>query len=341
LAPPHHIPLGKKNLTNYVNKIAYPEDHIFEIEAVHENEPYTNGFVNSLHTGNLKFDDLEHGMRIKNGQSIKKITKDVISDKESFYYLHITKTSGIAVQSELKNVFKEYRTFVNSIQHLDEEDMLKSKLISGHFAMYPFLLYKNNNKKINGITIIRNPIDRAISYFIFKYKITDSIFGFKTKNLTSKNFDTFLSDQVSVDHITNYQTKTMTSSLDLNKSFLWSNKYLEKECTRFDLTAAQVINYNFMDLSNNESLWKDSLNNFSIIGSVEHREMFLKETSDFLQKKGYEANLKNVVKNKSDFNVEEIKKILTKEQINKIVELNEYDFELYDFVMSNRGVLKC
>lgn len=328
-------------MSNFVNGIKYPEDHIFEIEAVHNNEAYTNGFVNTLHTGHLDFNDLEHGMQIKNGPVIKKIVKDVKSDKESFYYLHITKTSGISVQSELKKAFKNDRSFVNSIQHIDEEDMLNSKLVSGHFAMYPFLLYKNNNKRINGLTIIRNPIDRAISYFIFKYKITDSIFGFQTKKLTSKNFDTFLSDQISVNHITNYQTKTMTSSLDLEKSFLWSNKYLQKECNRFDLTSAQVLNYNFMDLSGMEHAWRESLENFNIIGLVEKRDLFLDRTSYFLQKKDYRANLKNVVKNKSDFNVEEIKKILTKEQIKTIIELNEYDFELYEFIMSKGGILEC
>ena len=341
LDQPPHTHQRKKKLTNYVNGISYPENYIFEIEGVYNNEPYTSGFTNNLFVGNLSFSDLEHGMKIKDGQVVKKITTDTLSDKQSLYFLHITKTSGISLQSELKEVFRGENNFVNNIQYVNHEDMLNSKLISGHFAMHPFLLYKNNNKKLNGVTIIRNPIDRAISYFVFKYNITDIMFGFKTRKLTSKNFDNFLSDEKHLNHINNYQTKTITSDLDLNKSSKWSQKYIDNEISRLDLISAQSLNYNFMDFKNNESLWKDSLMNFNVIGCVDKRDLFLEKTSEFLEKNNYKANLKNIKKNESNLKVEEIKKILTSDQIDKIVSLNNYDFELYNFIMSNGGVLEC
>jgi hypothetical protein len=328
-------------LTNYVNGISYPENYIFQIEGVHNNEPHTSGFTKDLFIGNLNFSDLEHGMKIKGGEVVKKITTDNISNKQSLYFLHITKTSGISLQSELKEVFKGEKTFVNNIQYVNHEDMLNSKLISGHFAMHPFLLYKNNNKKLNGVTIIRNPIDRAISYFVFKYNITDIMFGFKTKKLTSKNFDNFLSDEKNLNYINNYQTKTMTSDLDLSKSLEWSQKYIDSKISRLELISAQSLNYNFMDFKNSENLWKDSLINFNVIGCVDKRDLFLEKTSEFLQKNNYNAKLKDIKKNESNFKVEEIKKILTADQIEKVISLNNYDFELYDFIMSRNGVLEC
>jgi hypothetical protein len=341
LAQPLLIHQRKKKLTNYVNGISYPENYIFQIESIYQNESYTSGFVNSSYTGHLKFSDLEHGMKIKGGDFIKKINTDFASNRESFYFLHIPKTSGISVLSELKGVFAGEQNFMNTMHYVNESDMLNSKLISGHFAMYPFFLYKKNNKKINGLTIVRDPIDRAISYFNFRYKVSDSFFGFKTKSLTSKNFDIFLSDETNLGCIANYQTKTLTSGLKANESSSWVNQYMNGKITRFELITAQVFNYNFMDLNGKESYWKESLNNFSLIGSVKNRDLFLDKASSLLMKKDYRADLRNVVKNKSDFTTEEVKKILTKDQINRIIELNQHDFELYDFIISNGGVFEC
>jgi hypothetical protein len=327
-------------LTNYVNGIAYPENYIFEIEKIYNDQAYTSGFVHSMYTGRLKFNDLEHGMKLKGGEFIKKINVDTSSNKESFYFLHIAKTSGISFQSELKKAFANEQNFINSLQYINEDDMLNSKLISGHFAMHPFVLYKNNNKKLNGLTIIRNPIDRAISFFTFRYKTIRSVFGLETKKLTNENFDNFLQEEQNLNFISNYQTKTITSDLNTNDCSLWVNKYMNNEITRIDISTALVFNSSFMNLKNNESLWKESLDNFNIIGTVDKRELFLDKTSILLKKNNYNAKLTNVVKNKSDFSNEEIKKILTKDQINKIIELNQYDFEFYDFIMSKGGVLE-
>ena len=327
-------------MTNYVNGIPYPENYIFEIEKVYNNEAFTSGYVDSGYTGRLEFSDLEHGMKIKDGDFIKKINVDISSSKESFYFLHIAKTSGISFQSELKKAFADEQNFVNSLQYIDEYDMLNSKLISGHFAMHPFLLYKNNNKKLNGLTIIRNPIDRAISCFAFRYKLKYSVFELQTKKITSKNFDSFLHEEDSLRFISNYQTKTITSDLNTSDCSIWVNKYMNNKITRLNLSSALAFNCNFMDLKNNENLWKENLNNFNIIGTVDKRELFLDKTSDLLKKNNYNAKLRNVLKNRSDFTNEEIKKILTKDQINKIIELNQYDFEFYDFVMSKGGILE-
>lgn len=327
-------------MTNYVNGIAYPENYIFEIEKIRNNQAYTSGFVHSMYTGKLEFNDLEHGMKIKDGEFVKKISIDTNSSKESFYFLHLPKTSGISFQSELKKAFINEQNFINSLQYINEDDMLNSKLISGHFAMYPFLLYKNNNKKLNGLTIIRNPIDRAISYFTFRYKLNRSVFGLETKKLTSKNFDSFLHEDENLKFISNYQTKTITSDLNTDDCSFWVNKYMNSEITRLDLSTAIVFNCGFMNLKNNENLWRESLNNFNIIGTVDKRELFLDKTSALLNRNNYNAKLTNVVRNKSDFSNEEIKKILTKDQIDKIIELNQHDFEFYDFVMSKGGILE-
>lgn len=328
-------------MANFVNNIEYGPQHIFEILSVKDNEAYTTGFVDENIIGNLQFKDLEHGMMLKNGSVIKKINKDNFSHKESFYFLHIAKNSGISLQEELKNVFKEEQSFINNIGYLNEFDMLNSKLISGHLAMYPFDLFKKNNKNIHGITILRNPIDRAISYFMFISKVFDSMLHRQTDNVTNKNFDNFLSDPINRDLITNFQTRSITSTLNTDKASYWSNKYLNRSIDRFQLMAAMSSNSNFIAHGQDGSLWRDSLNKFDIIGTVEYRELFLNNLSVILQKNKYFGHIRNIKKNTSNLKLQKIKSTLTKGQIDQIVELNNYDFEMYDFLMKNKGVWEC
>lgn len=328
-------------MTNFVNDVAYSPDHIFEILSIGDNESYTSGFGPKSNVGKLQFKDLEHGMMLKDETIIKRVTKNNHSDKESFYFLHMAKTSGISLQEELKDVFKEEQMFINTIQYVDDVDMLNSKLISGHFSMHPFNVFEKNNKKIHGITMVRNPIDRAISFFIFRYKIYDTLLGRKPEMPTSRHIDLFLYDIRNVDFINNFQTRSITSTLDIEQSSLISNKYINKSIDRFQLTGDMVSHCHFIKSGPSGNEWKNSLNKFDIIGTVDHRELFLNKLSNILEKNKYISSFKNIKKNVSNFEVEEIKKILTKDQINRITELNKYDFELYDFLMTNKGVFEC
>jgi hypothetical protein len=328
-------------LGNFVNDIKYNSDYAFKIVSLLNNESHTNGFVHKSNIGNLKFKDLEHGMVLEDGTVIKKLHKDAISNKESFYFLHLAKTSGMSLKEELKDVFKNEQMFINNIQHLNELEMLNSKFISGHFAMYPVNLFKKNNKRIHSITITRNPLDRAISFFVFRYKVHDSMLNKKTEGLNSKYFDNFLYDPNNLDFINNFQTRSITSNLDLEMSNLWSNKYINGSIDRFQLTGRMAANCNFIERKSNGSLWRDSLHEFDIIGTMDSRELFLNQLSRILEKNQYMSNFKNIKNNASDFEIEQIKKMLTKDQINRVIELNNYDFEMYDFLMTNKGVFKC
>lgn len=326
---------------NFVNDIEYNTDHAFKIVGLLNNESYTNGFVHKSNIGTLKFKDLEHGMILEDETVIKKLYKNTISNKETFYFLHLAKTSGMSLKEELKDVFKNEQMFINNIQHLNELEMLNSKFISGHFAMYPIDMFKKNNKKIHAITITRNPLDRAISFFVFRYKVHDSMLNKKTEGLTSKYFDNFLYDPNNLDFINNFQSRSITSSLDIEMSNLWSSKYINKSIDRFQLTSRMAANCNFIERKSNGSSWKSNMDKFDIIGTMDQRELFLNRLSIILEKNNYRASFKNIKNNASDFEIEQIKKILTKDQINRITELNNYDFELYDFLMTNKGVFEC
>lgn len=328
-------------MANFVNNIEYSPDHVFEVISIANEGTHTSGFAHKSDVAKLQFKDLEHGMTLKDKTIIKKITKDNFSNKQPFYFLHMAKTSGISLQEELKDVFKEEQMFINTAQYLNDDDMLNSKLISGHFAMYPIDLFKKNNKDIHAITMIRNPVDRAISFFIFRFKIHNFFLGRKTEMPTVRDFDLFLYEMKNLDFINNFQSRSMTSTLNVAALNAISNKYINGSIDRYQLTGEMFGNCHFLERSSNGSLWKHDLHKFDIIGTVDHRDIFLNKLTNLLEKNKYSSSFKNIKKNISEFEVEEIKKVLTKSQINKVIELNNYDFELYDFLMTKRGVFEC
>jgi hypothetical protein len=325
-------------MTNFVNDIAYIPNHIFEVTSMTHDITY--GFANKSNVAKVEFKNLEHGMILKDKTIVKKITKDSYSNKQPFYFMHMAKTSGISLQEELKDVFKEEQMFINTVQYLNDVDMLNSKLISGHFAMYPIDLFKKNNKNINAVTIVRNPIDRAISFFIYRFKFYNAIMGRKTEFPTSRQFDLFLYDKKNLDFINNFQSRSIYSTLNVAALNPISNKYMNGSIDRYKLTAEMFSSCHFMEHSDG-SLWKNDLHKFNIIGTVDHRDLFLNKLTNLLEKNEYPSYFKNIKKNTSEFEVQEIKNILTKSQINKVIELNNYDFELYDFLMTNKGVFEC
>ena len=328
-------------MANFVNDIEYSPDHVFEVISIANEGTHTSGFAHKSDVAKLQFKDLEHGMTLKDKTIIKKITKNSFSNKQPFYFLHMAKTSGISLQEELKDVFKDEQMFINTAQYLNDDDMLSSKLISGHFAMYPIDLFKKNNKNIHAVTIVRDPIDRAISFFIFRFKIHNFFLGRKTEMPTSRDFDLFLYEIKNLDFITNFQSRSITSSLNTERLNSISNKYINGSIDRYQLTGEMFGHCHFLERSSNGSTWKSNLNKFDIIGTVDHRDLFLNKLKDLLERNEYESSFKNIKKNISEFEVQEIKKVLTKSQIDKVIELNNYDFELYDFLMTSKGVFQC
>ena len=325
-------------MSNFVNDIEYIPNHIFQVTSMTHDIAY--GFANKSDIAKVEFKNLEHGMILTDKTIVKKITKDIYSNKQPFYFMHMAKTSGISLQEELKDIFKEEQMFINTVQYLNDLDMLNSKLISGHFAKYPIDLFKKNSKNINAVTIVRNPIDRAISFFIYRFKFYNAIMGRKAEFPTSRQFDLFLYDKKNLDFITNFQSRSISSTLNVAELNTISDKYMNGSINRYKLTEAMFSSCHFMEHSDG-SLWKNNLHEFDIIGTVDYRDLFLNKLSNLLEKNEYHPVFKNIKKNTSGFAVQEVKKILTKSQINKVIELNQYDFELYDFLMTNKGVFEC
>ena len=81
----------------------------------------------------------------------------------SIYHLHIPRTLGIYIKN---NVLPHLITggvphFVSNRTSINTENIKNSKFVGGHFGLMP-LKYMNNPEVF---CIVRDPIDRFISYF--------------------------------------------------------------------------------------------------------------------------------------------------------------------------------
>lgn len=124
--------------------------------------------------------------------------------KQSIYYLHIPRTSGVLIREVVKtkkplaNILAGHKTIIT-------EDVIKNaEYIIGHYGLTPI---RENSKTF---TILRNPDERLFSYLKYIWKhfynylsVEDAITFFLTDSNFKKN-------------ISNQQSKFLTGRLDTN-----------------------------------------------------------------------------------------------------------------------------
>lgn len=213
-------------------------------------------------------------------------------------FLHLAKTGGYTLNSIISkqyddnyDIIKPFTTRIPWPEYLQEEEKKRLEVLSGHFH---FGIHKQlPQKKFTYITLIRNPIERIISfyYYIRNYKIHPehhifnqiSLYEFVTKE---RSFNKTLNQRTF-----NHQTRILSGT------------------NNYDLKAAK----------------KNLENYFSIVGISERFD----ETLYVMEKKlGWKIDSykkKNVTPNRPS--VQEI----SEEIIDTIKKKNQKDIELYQF----------
>jgi len=270
--------------------------------------------------------DENRNIRIKN---IKVVPED---NRVPFYHMHIYKTSGVSIYANLVEYFNDLQVYRNYISYINDELLLSSSFISGHFASYPVDLFLKNNKKLHTFTLLRDPVDRCISEYLYKNKFITteekpSVEGFELYMLSER-------------FTQNLQSKNITSSLDVTSaktisSFALSDLDIRRQQWPYD---AYVKDPRSLAKETNEKNWKDHINKFSLIGTLENKKDFDIKINSLIQSEGYLSHKVNdLYLNRSPFSTSEFKKTLPKHVIDKIIYINQHDVEMYDFIKS-RGV---
>lgn len=107
----------------------------------------------------------------------------------SVYFMHIPKTGGRFVSM---NIFP----FIEQIIQVNNLNKNRFTFESSHRGIYPLDLYKN----CYSFSLMRNPVERTISHFLFFNKNDESKINKKTKNI-------FLDWLENNEFIRNYQSK--------------------------------------------------------------------------------------------------------------------------------------
>lgn len=227
------------------------------------------------------------------------------------YHNHIPRTSGTFIQAPLSGLLTSRGVkycLIYQADQIDDNLIKSSNHIFGHMGCYP-------NTLITDVTqygIIRNPLDRFISTFKF---FTKNIFYTEP---TEKILEEWLYNPLYINAHSNLQSKFLTG-------------YSDKDVWNINTRQSRVANGWFIkDSSTDLELIKNKIN-FGYWASMDNNGLLLDWLSDYHYKL-YDFRLYNRRHriNESD----QLPFEIPQSMINRIVELNDIDFSVYEYVKS-------
>ena len=231
----------------------------------------------------------------------------------SIYHLHIPRTSGIYVKQNILPhlITNKIKHFVSNRTFIDIKKIEESKFVGGHFGLMP-LDYMNDPEIF---CIIRNPIERFISYF----KYTSGFM--KDKNQIYEKLENWLyGDQSKIQ--SNQQSKFLTGSINIEKfneniNFFQhsvnSGWYLENYSLKIDDILKNIDNF--------------------YCYTLENQNLFLEDLNKSLNKHFRFTTFKNNYKANFSKNID-LK--ISNKNFDRIIEMNEIDMKVYEYVQKNK-----
>lgn len=231
----------------------------------------------------------------------------------SIYHLHIPRTSGIYIKNNvLPHLIADgVPHFVSNRSKIDLGIIKNSKFVGGHFGTTP-IEYMNSPEVFS---IIRNPVDRFISYFKYttglvrmgeeaEKKKYEWLYG-KQSEMHSNSQSKFLTGKINIDYFNN--------NLNYMQEKVESGWFLEN----YNLNLDKI-------LENVDKFYCYSLDNY---------EIFIDDFNKALMKNfGF-----NSFKYKDPANLSpDIGIIFNKKDVERIIQLNELDIKVYEYVQKSK-----
>jgi hypothetical protein len=314
-----------------INGKTYPENTRFRIALDPEFKVLSSIDTDKREITYLSVNFLQHGFTIIDEGMEEKI-KSIYVEKEDtrtpFYQMHIYKTSGLSTKLDIIDSFHNRQVYANFIGLVDDEQMLKSSFITGHFASYPIDLFNNFNKKLHSFTLVRDPIQRVVSHYLYESRISSSKSTHSIDNLYN-----FIENNLEI--LTDLQTKNITSSMDKDLANSVASNTLGNTISLSEAFSSLGSTSRFLSKNTKENEWKNHLDKFSLIGTVDDKTEFTKNLYRLLNSEGYfQAPKPEYNINKNFVSTKDFIKTLPNELINKIQSINQNDISMYEYVKS-------
>ena len=227
----------------------------------------------------------------------------------SIYHLHIPRTSGIYIKNNVipHLISNGVKHFISNRTKIDTDHIKESQFVGGHFGLMP-LDYMENPEVF---TIIRNPVERFISYF--KYTTGPIRAGIEAEEKLER---WLYGDESGVQ--SNLQSKFLTGKINI-----------EKFNSRVGMMQDAVNNQWYLEGFSLEL--KDILSNVDKFKcyTMEELDLFKEDLNRSLKNNFNFSTFKHSDKANSSYDVGIN---FTKSHIERIKELNSIDLEVYEYV---------
>ena len=222
------------------------------------------------------------------------------------------RTSGLFIRSGVHLAFQTHGLKSSIVYHdktIGQDMFNNSKFISGHLGNYPHKF----NDSLKSFTILRDPVDRFISWFFFMYENSRPLE--ELENI----FSEWLYNPEIYPYLSDMKKKFLTGTVD-EKGFNSTKNIMEKTMKEWFLK----------DYSFDESVMQEKVDSMSCY-TVENRGVLLDDIIRYMSKEyGFAPNFQH---RNMMFNSSTSKRfVITDKMINRIKELNQNDILLYDMV---------
>jgi hypothetical protein len=252
------------------------------------------------------------------------------------YFLHIPKTGGQTLIQTLfpildRNNIKYYKNTIPP----HTEDLNNNVFLSGHFGTYPL----EHLSGFDVACIFRDPVERSLSNFNYIYPIIKDREEYKAIPEYPDKLRYYLFEDENFLFHRNTQSRFICNSAD---QFLFVNYDWGMETNRDSKVKKIMTNGWLVDNSKTSfELAKKQIDSFKIVGTVEKHAKFMADVwSWFKNNYGIDMpKLEEKILNNSQtehngliYHTEDLKKMLTKVEYNRVVENNSLDCEVYEYV---------
>ena len=262
-------------------------------------------------------------------------------NNKRLYFLHIPKTAGKSLTSELKlQLDKNNIPSYISTQYPNEYPISNEVYIAGHFGTYPI-------EKFPGISVsclVRNPIEARVSYFNFihgrndldtpRYRAIESY-------LDKLKYYLF-EDEGFFDH-NNYQSRHICNPTNevVFQNALEFEKNIEEIYSNYNFEPGNAFNWFIRNENTSFENAKNKIESFDIVNTVDSIDTHFASISKwFKDNHGVKVDLdpKNITNSSNTlykgkiYTTKDLVEMLNKEEKEKILENNDIDYKIYSMV---------